>query len=375
MENESILVRGVNWLGDAVMSTPALQRLREARPAARITLLTPEKLRGLWTAHPAVDDVLCFDPGESVFSVGRKVRARHFDTALIFPNSPRSALECWLGNAPKRIGYIRSWRNWMLTTRVAPRAGEVVMEKKTALEARLLLETGIDITPARPPASAHHIFQYLELVKQLGANTEACAPLIEVSKQEVKDIYEKFDRNIIRGRKRERPLIGINPGAEYGPTKRWPMERFVEAAIAFTREHPCDWWVFGGPNEKELSGAIAAKIDGAFSDMGTAVSLAGRTSLRELCAGLKAVDVLITNDSGPMHVAAAVGTPLVAIFGSTSPELTGPGLPGDSRHKIVRQQPACAPCFLRECPVDFRCMNDVSTKQVVAALTEQLKLV
>ncbi len=374
MTTENILVRGVNWLGDAVMSTPALQRLREARPDARITLLTPEKLKDLWTGHPALDDVITFKPGESVFSVGRNIRAGEFETALILPNSPRSALECRLGGVKKRIGYPRPWRNWMLTTHVAPRAGEVVMEKKSALEARLLLETGIELNPTRPPKSAHHIFQYLELVKELGASAEACAPLVQVSDQETKDIYERFDRNIIRGSKRERPLVGINAGAEYGPAKCWPKERFIEAAIAFTREHPCDWWVFGGPNETELSEEIAAAIDGAFSDLGTAVSLAGKTSLRDLCAALKAVDVLITNDSGPMHVAAAVGTPLVAIFGSTSPELTGPGLPGETRHQIVRQQPACSPCFLRECPVDFRCMNNITTSEVITALKTQLHL-
>ncbi|HSH15877.1 MAG TPA: lipopolysaccharide heptosyltransferase II [Verrucomicrobiae bacterium] len=374
MDNESILVRGVNWLGDAIMSTPALQRLREARPDARITLLTPEKLKDLWPGHPAIDDVITFKPGESMFSVARKIRAGEFEIALILPNSPRSALECRLGRVPRRIGYPRSWRNWMLTTRVAPRVDEVVMEKKTALEARLLLETGIELNPPRLPERAHHIFQYLELVKELGGSTEPCAPFIEVSDEETKDVYEKFDRNILRGGNRDRPLIGINPGAEYGPAKCWPKNRFIEAAVEFTREHPCDWWVFGGPNETALSQEIAAAIDGAFSDQGTAVSLAGKTSLRELCAGLKAVDALITNDSGPMHVAAAVGTPVVAIFGSTSPELTGPGLPGNTRHQIVRQRPACSPCFLRECPVDFRCMNDVNTKQVVKALKEQLQL-
>lgn len=374
MSNESILVRGVNWLGDAVMSTPALQRLREARPDARITLLTPEKLRDLWTDQSSVDDVITFSPNETVFSVGKKIRAGDFETALIFPNSPRSALECRLGKVPKRIGYARSWRNWMLTARVSPRAGAVEMEKKTAFEIRLKQETGIDLKPENPPASAHHIFQYLELVKELGASAEPCAPVIEISEEESAEVYKKFDTNIISGSKRTRPLIGINPGAAYGPAKRWMKERFIESAIAFTKEHACDWWVFGGPDDKELAEEIAAAIDGAFTDLGTAVSLADRTSLRELCAALKKIDVLITNDTGPMHVAAAVGTPLVAIFGSSSPEMTGPGLPGNTRHKIVREQPACSPCFLRECPVEFRCMQDITTQQVVAALTEQLKL-
>lgn len=373
MSDESILIRGVNWLGDAVMSIPALMRLREANPNARITLLTPEKLVELWTDHPAIDDVISFGSGESVFSVAKKIRAGGFDTAIIFPNSPRSALECWKGKVSKRIGYERPWRNWMLTNRVTPRDDEHTMEKRPIAEIRLLLETGIEITPKPVPKKAHHVYQYLELVGVMGAKSEPCDPIIVVSDEEKKETYRKFDKNIIPGSARTRRLIGLNAGAEYGPAKRWPKERFIEAAIAFTKETPCDWWVFGGEAETERAQEIATAIDREFSDMGTAVSLAGRTSLRELCAALKNLDALVTNDSGPMHVAGAVGTPVVAIFGSTSPELTGPSLTEDSPHKILRQQPACSPCFLRECPVDFRCMNQISTDQVVTALNDILK--
>ena len=134
-----ILVRGVNWLGDAVMTTPALLRLREKFPAAHITLLTPEKLRDLWLNHPAVNETISFAPGESVFSVGKKLRAGKFDLALVLPNSPRSALEVFLAGIPRRIGYARPWRNFFLTQTVAPRAEAVKMHKRSEAEIRQLV--------------------------------------------------------------------------------------------------------------------------------------------------------------------------------------------------------------------------------------------
>src|SRR5262245_16381056 len=115
MNPERILVRGVNWLGDAVMTTPALLRLRERFPAAVITLLAQEKLKDLWLRHPAVNETITFAPGEGVFSVGRKLRSGRFDLALVLPNSPRSALEVWLARIPRRVGLARPWRNWFLT--------------------------------------------------------------------------------------------------------------------------------------------------------------------------------------------------------------------------------------------------------------------
>src|SRR5574341_863356 len=117
-----IFIRGVNWLGDAVMTTPALRRLREARPDARISLLTPAKLAALWHEHPDIDEVLSFENNEGVFAIARRLRAEHFNLALVLPNSPRSALECFLARIPHRVGHARPWRNWLLTQAVFPRA-------------------------------------------------------------------------------------------------------------------------------------------------------------------------------------------------------------------------------------------------------------
>src|SRR6266566_1545300 len=134
-----ILVRGVNWLGDAVMTTPALQRLRERFPRAHIALLTNEKLADVWLRHPSLDALITFTAKEGPWSVGRRLRTEAFATALVLPNSPRSALEVWLAGVPQRIGYRRSWRNWFLTQAVPVRTGHATMNKRSAREVRELI--------------------------------------------------------------------------------------------------------------------------------------------------------------------------------------------------------------------------------------------
>jgi heptosyltransferase-2 len=134
MQTKRLLVRGVNWLGDAVMTTPALQRVRERFPESHIGILTPEKLSDLWERHPCLDSVIAFAAGESPWAVGRRLRAQNFDTALVLPNSPRSALEVWLARVPQRFGYARPWRNWFLTGAIPNRQGQVRMQKLSAGE-------------------------------------------------------------------------------------------------------------------------------------------------------------------------------------------------------------------------------------------------
>jgi heptosyltransferase-2 len=163
----------------------------------------------------------------------------------------------------------------------------------------------------------------------------------------------------------------LNPGAEYGPAKRWPPERFVAAAREIHQATACQWLILGGPADVSLAASIATELG---PSAGETLNFAGRTNLRDLCAVLKACRVLLTNDTGPMHLAAAVGTPVVVPFGSTSPELTGPGLPGDSRHRLLRAVVPCSPCFRRQCPIDFRCMNSIQVEQVVAGVLESLGL-
>lgn len=371
---EKILVRGVNWLGDAVMTTPALQRLREARPNAHITLLTAGKLADLWLHHPDIDAVLAFTREESIFQIARRLRKERFDTALLFPNSPRSALEVFLARIPQRIGYARPWRNFFLTQRVAPHPEATLMRKRSVGEIKSLIDRAGQTSPAKFPAAAHHIYHYLRLVSALGAKSAPVPPRLIVTAAEVEKLRQKFQLPAEPGE--TRPWFGLNPGAEYGPAKRWPAERYIATAIELQRRTHCRWLIFGGKADVELAARIAEAIrrsdPNEASSLPSVVDLAGQTSLRELCAAMKICSVVVTNDTGPMHVAAAVGTPVVALFGSTSPELTAPGLPGDPHHALLKSDAPCAPCFLRECPIDFRCMQGLPADAVIAAV---LKLI
>jgi heptosyltransferase-2 len=366
-----LIVRGVNWLGDAVMSSPALLRLREARPGDFIALLSPDKLADLWQNHPALDEVLTFTPSASALAIARRLRATRFDVGLVLPNSFRSALEFWVARVPERIGYAGQLRSWLLTQALA-RPGAVRMHKRSKREiVRLMASRPIqNLKPKiqNPTSAAHHIYQYLHLVEALGATAIPVAPQLFVTETEVQSFLQKFQVSP----EPNRPLFGLNPGAEYGPAKRWPAEYFIAAAQQIQQRTHCRWLIFGAKGDRELAGRVAAGIQKAARNAGvtdnqSVINLAGATSLRELCAGLKACQVLLTNDTGPMHVAAAVGTAVVVPFGSTSPELTGPILEKDSRHKILQGHVPCAPCFLRECPIDFRCMQQITVADVVEA--------
>lgn len=363
-----VVVRGVNWLGDAVMTTPALLRLRERFPAAHLTLLTPAKLAELWPGHPAVDAVWPLAPGEPPWRVGRRLRAGWFDLGLVFPNSPRSAWEMWFGRVPRRVGFAGQWRRWLLTEVVLRPPDYVPMRKRTPAEVRRCLTAVDTAAPGTPAVSprAHQLFHYLHLVAQVGARPEPLSPRLELTAAERAEARELVSR-LAGGLElsADQPWVGLNAGAEYGPAKRWPAERFVAVARAVSRATGARWLILGGPNDRELAATLHRELP-------EAVNLAGRTRLRELMQVLSVCALLLTNDTGPMHLAAALGTPVVALFGSTSPELTRPGLPGDPRHEVLRAPVPCAPCFLRVCPVDFRCMHALSVEMVTQAVLRRL---
>lgn len=360
-----ILVRGVNWLGDAVMTTPALLRLREKFPQSHIAILTLEKIAALYQEHPAVNEIITISQDDSPWQVGKKIKPLVFDLGIILPNSPRSALEIWFGNIPTRIGYHRPWRNWFLTHTVPERPERVVMQKKLPAEIQRLIQNPITPQNVHSPL-AHQVFEYLHLMAVIGTNPAVLSPLIKVGENEVTDFRTRLGN--FRG-----PLLGMIPGAEYGPAKRWPVERFIAAALEVQRKTHCGWILFGGKGDQSITSEITAKLITGTGAPATIWDLAGKTTLRELCAGLKQCQAVLTNDTGPMHLAAALGTPLVALFGSTSPALTAPGLPGGFHHALLQVTTPCNPCFLRECPIDFRCMTSISVEQVVEAMVKVLK--
>ena len=361
-----LLVRGVNWLGDAVMTTPALLRLRERFPESHISLLTAGKLADLWLHHPAVDSVLAIRATEGLTAIARQLRRDPFELGLILPNSMRSALELWWGRVPRRVGYSGGGRRWLLTDPVSRPAGFVGMRRRSVGEIRRVSAPGArGGLPPEPSASAHHIHHYLHLVARLGASPDSLAPVLAVTDGERREVAVRF------GLDPEVRWLGINPGAEFGPAKRWPADRFAWIAREVAAWPGWGVVVFGGARDKPLAASIDASVGdaaGGWKVKPHLVNLAGRTTLRELMAALAICDVLVTNDTGPMHVASALGTPVVAVFGSTSPGLTGPGLPGDPRHRLLRSSAACSPCFRRECPIDLRCLRGVSPEEVLAAV-------
>jgi len=395
---EEILVRGVNWLGDAILSVPALQRLREGKPRARITLMAPEKLGGLWEGQPFLDDLLLFSPGTTLWQTVRRLRARKFSAAVAFPNSLRSALELWLAGIPQRAGYARPWRTFFLTHPVPPRSGAVPMRKRSAGEIRQLI-AGAESPPTVAPEplssrrldatlvihdsagpggaaqslssrrldAAHHIRDYLGLVGAMGASSEPLPPRIAISQEEAEKTAARLG---LPSAREDRPALGICPGAEYGPAKRWPVESFVAAGTAIQRAVRCHWIIFGGPSDLELARFIANAL-GQNVPGQPVLNLAGRTTLRELAGALKRCRLLLANDTGPMHLAAAVGTPVVVPFGSTSPEMTGP-VWFDGAQILRAPGIPCSPCFRRECPIDFRCMRNIAPDEVVAAALRAL---
>jgi heptosyltransferase II len=311
-----IMVRSSNWLGDAVMSSEAVRRIKYGRPDCVLTILTPAKLADFWRLIPEVDEVLTIDPGTSVFDTGSKIRWAGFEAAILFPNSPRVGLEAWLAGIPRRAGYSRRWRDWFLN--------QLVPE------------------PKKPRPLSHQRLHYLRIADRLGADIDARLP------------------DLVRW-KPERRVVGLCPGAEYGPAKRWPD--FALAAGELSKRLGLHWLIFGTDRDRIISQTIIRSLGKDATD------LTGRTTLLELVAQLRRCEMLLTNDTGTMHLAAFLGVPTVAIFGSTEPQLTGPIGNG---HIVLRHHVECSPCFLRECPLDFRCMKAVTVEEVVRAVEQML---
>lgn len=352
MNPRRVLIRSVNWLGDAVMTMPAIQRLKQAHPQAQLAVLTTPKLADLWRLHPDVSEVIVHEPGNCpfvLFQQAQDLRRGRFDAAVIFPNSWRSALPIWLAGIPQRIGFRGHARAWMLTDSLDESADYQTKPVMTP-EAIRRLGDGASTTPVRP-VFKHQVHRHLQLTALLGADASPCVPRLQLAALPAEARLPQ-----------DKPLLALNAGAEYGPAKRWLLERFVAVAKTMADRKGVRWVIVGGPKEIDLGSKIAAEIGDQH-----AINLAGRTTLLGLCHALAQCRLLLTNDSGPMHLAAALGKPVVAIFGSTEPALTGPDVAGDTRHAILRNAPPCSPCFLRECPIDFRCMTAITIEEVMKA--------
>jgi len=331
---KNVLVRGVNWVGDAVMTLPALRALKKALPEARISLLVKPWVSPLFEKDPHVDEIILYSEEYhgimGKIRISRMLHEKGFCSAVLFQNAFDAAFIAFLAGIKERVGYNRDGRGFLLTTAVpVPANGQKI----------------------------HHIHYYLNLLERVGIRTGFSTPFIYLSLEE-----RLAARDQLKDMKR--PILGINPGAAYGSAKRWFPERFAEVANWFLKDTMGSVVIFGGKNEV----GIAQEINKLIPE--SKLLLAGKTSLRELVSLISESDVFLTNDSGPLHIAYAVGTPLIAIFGSTDPELTGPPPQSEiSSSVVVTHDISCGPCFERTCENnDLRCMYDITSDDVYLSI-------
>jgi len=315
-----ILVRAPNWVGDVVLSLPALRDLRRSFPAARLCVLARPWVAELYGAVPEVDAVV---ESRGLAPDTASLRGR-FDACVLLPNSFASALSPWRAGIPERWGYATDARGLLLTR------------------------------SCRVPASVRgrsQVYYYRAMLEGLGLAVSGAPDATLACPQAWAEAGEALLGHA-------GPWIGVNPGAFYGTAKRWLPERFAAAAALVARRTGARIAIVGAQSERPLAQEIAAQLRGC------ARVLCGETTLAGLVGVLKRLSLLLTNDSGPMHLAAALGTPLVAVFGSTDWTETAPV---SERARVVREQAACAPCGLRECPIDHRCMTRVDVDRVAEA--------
>jgi lipopolysaccharide heptosyltransferase II len=327
-----ILIRSSNWLGDAVMSVPAVRAIKNGRPDVHVTIAAPDKIAAMWKLIADVDAIVPL-PNGSLFEGVRLLKQQSpFDVAILFPNSLRVALETWLSGIPRRVGYRGHSRSWLVN--------QIVRE------------------PRKPGPPEHHSLRFLRIALQCGAEaTNADLP----TPNQTLNLQPSQGYGLAS--KPQTSMLGLCPGAEYGPAKRWLPERFAKAAVKIIAESPAQWILFGTKNDAAIGEQIAAAIGDH------CVNRIGQTTLDQLIDELRQCRLLLTNDTGTMHLAALLGVPVVAIFGSTEPLLTGPLGNG---HIILRHHVECSPCFLRECPIDFRCMKAISADEVAGAVLSLL---
>ncbi|MFZ5760886.1 MAG: lipopolysaccharide heptosyltransferase II [Thermodesulfobacteriota bacterium] len=325
-----ILIRSTNWIGDAIMTTPAVRTIRENFPAAEITMLAQPWMADVFAASPHVDRLLFYDKKDRHRGIGgllrlsRQLRKEGFDMAILLQNAFEAAFLVAMAGIPVRAGYRRDARSPLLTH-------------------------GVDIRSE--VRRMHQVFYYQDLLAGLG--------LVPGSNELFLQLREE-DLAFAARMKQElaAPLVvGLNPGASFGPAKCWPAERYGQLAAMLHDEYGAKCFVFGTRADAATIGTIV-RHGPAFI-----TGLAGRTSLGQAMALISLCDAFVTNDSGLMHVAAATRTPLVAIFGSTDAVATGPF---SDRAVVVQKELGCRPCLKKTCAADFRCMLDISVAEVAA---------
>ena len=317
------MVRSPNWLGDAVMAMPAVRNIKTMIVDDVVTVAAPAKIAALWEKCPFVDSVIALENPKNLRHTARQLREGKYGSAILLPNSLRSAAEAWQAAIPQRIGY--------------------------ALDGRRILLTHSIPAPVRNPARLHQRFYYLDLVAAIGGPDDPALPKL------------RKDPTTVSGARGL--VIAVCPGAEYGPAKRWPVQNFVAVARHFIATRKAKIVLLGAPGDVPVAEEFVRLLPEAENRV-------GETSLAEFMDALVGARLVLCNDSGAMHVASALGVPTMAVFGSTEPLLTGPMGP---RARVLRHHVPCSPCFLRDCPLDFGCMKGVTPEAAIVAAEALLR--
>ncbi|MEJ7575754.1 MAG: lipopolysaccharide heptosyltransferase II [Pyrinomonadaceae bacterium] len=332
-----IVVRGATWIGDAVMTVPALRELRRLFPRAHITLATYSGAQELFLETDFIDELLIHDQkirsAGQILEQAREWRGRNFDMAVIFPNSFAAALIPFAARVSLRVGYSSDGR-------------------------RLLLTHPLSLPAWRE--TRHEAFYYLNIIHALQRSVFGVEHIQErepVFDLRVSEERQEAARSVLRrhGANTSRPLIALCPGSTNSRAKRWPAERYAALADGLIEDCGVEIILIGSKEELDVSESVASKM------RRQPITLTGGTNLAESIAVLSLVELLITNDTGPAHIAAALNRPVLAVFGPTNPLTT---YPFSASAEIIRRPPACAPCMLRDCPIDHRCMTSITSEEV-----------
>lgn len=336
---KKILIRATNWIGDAVLTTPAIAAIQQSFPQARITVLAKPSVAELLMGNPFIHEVMVYQSrGRHRGLLGKlklilDIREKRFDVAILLQNAFEAALLTFLAGIPQRYGYATDGRACLLTFPVPV--------EKEAIE-------------------IHQRDYYLDLLKPIDVAVNSKRLVLAVTSDEEKEAWDRLKQNHIQ---RSDLIIGINPGSTYGTAKRWAPERFAALMDRLVADVNAKVLIFGGPEEEEIAKEICDRMHQK------QILLTGKTSIRQLMALIKQCKLFITNDTGPMHIANAFGVPIVAIFGSTNPRTTSPAQPG---FRLVRKGVSCSPCLLRTCPIDHRCMDWITIDEVYWAVKQEL---
>jgi heptosyltransferase-2 len=309
-----LLIRSPNWLGDAILCMPAVAHVLKNKPkSTKISVLSPAKLGDVWRLLDGIDEII--PVGANLWQTALHLHEKRCTTSLIFPNSLRTGLEALLGGIPNRIGFHGHSRSWCLTK---------------ALNRFIPAEGFLHLT-----------LDYLQLASEA----------VEVKAE---DMNLPSIKKISDPSSKKEGYIVVCPGAEYGPAKRWPY--FAEAVNQIASKYKLKVILLGAPKDEEICRETGSKLTVPFENH------VGKTSLNDFISWLANARLILCNDSGAMHLATLLRTPAVAVFGSTEPKLTGPL---SACVRVVREHVTCSPCFLRECPIDFRCMTRIQPERVI----------